>query len=178
MVKKIYILFFILVSLAHAAEGGRGSFWRRGRGGLIDDPGWRWRAGRRAASRRTAVGALPGRESLEHSAASFLEHLLLQKQSEKMLCEYCTEGEAGGRQGLHCASHQGASREPEPWSVAGLLCCAHDDNLVLACKFLPQLGHPQCGNTVCTGLSHTGGTPFVVFAFIGHTLVSKGHFST
>lgn len=87
MVKKIYILFLILISLTHAAEGGRGSFWRRGRGGLIDDPGWRWRTGWRAASCRTAVGALPGRKSLEHSAASFLEHLLLQKQSEKMLFE-------------------------------------------------------------------------------------------
>lgn len=87
MVKKICILFFILVSLAHAAEGGRGSFWRRGRGGLIDDPGWRWRAGWRAASCRTAVWALPGRKGLEHSATSFLEHLLLQKQSEKMSFE-------------------------------------------------------------------------------------------
>lgn len=85
MVKKIYILFFILISLAHAAEGGRGSFWRRGRGGLIDDPGRRWRPGRRAASRRTAVGALPGRKGLEHSAASFLEHLLPSSVRSKQL---------------------------------------------------------------------------------------------
>lgn len=83
--KYICILFFILVSLAHAAEGGGGSFRRRGRGGLVEDP-WRGRrAGWRAASCRAAGWALPRRESLEHSAASFLEHLLLQKQSGKVL---------------------------------------------------------------------------------------------
>lgn len=169
MVKKIYILFFILVSLAHAAEGGRGSFWRRGRGGLIDDPGWRWRTGWRAASRRTAVWALPGRKSLEHSAASFLEHLLLQKQSEKMLFEYCTEGKAGAGRGCTVppTGEWAGSQSPGAWLLC--LCCAHD-NLVLARKFLPQLGHAQCENTMCTGLSHTWGTPFVVFAGIGHTL--------
>lgn len=30
------------------------------------------------------------------------------------------EGKAVGRQGLHSASHWGVSREPEPWSMAGL----------------------------------------------------------
>lgn len=45
----------------------------------------------------------------------------------------------------------------------------------LHASFLPQLGHPQCEDTVCTGLSHTQGTPFVVF--VGHTLAFKGWFS-
>lgn len=105
MVKKNLTLFllFILVSLAHAAEGGRGSFWRGGWGGFIEDPGWRRRAGWRAASCRAAVGALPGRESLEHSAASFLEHLLLQKQNEKMLFEECAEGQVSLWAGRGCA---------------------------------------------------------------------------
>lgn len=80
-----------------------------------------------------------------------------------------------GRQGLHCASHRGASREPEPWSMSQSLCCAHD-NLVLACKFLPQLGPPQCENTLCTGPNHTGGTPFVFFVRVCHP-VSKGQHS-
>lgn len=83
--KYICILFFILVSLAHAAEGGGGGFRRGGRGGFVEDPRRGWRAGWRAASCRAAGWALPRRESLEHSAASFLEHLLLQKQSGKVL---------------------------------------------------------------------------------------------
>lgn len=37
------------------------------------------------------------------------------------------------------------------------------DNLVLACKFLPQLGHLLCENTLCTGPIHTGETSFVFF---------------
>lgn len=136
MVKKIYILFFILVPLAHAAEGGRGSFWRRGRGGLIDDPGWRWRTGRRAASCRTAVWALPGRKGLEHSAASFLEHLLLQKQSEKMLLSSAQRGRLWAGRGctVPLTGERAESQSPGAWLVC--LCCAHD-NLFLACLFLP-----------------------------------------
>jgi len=78
----------------------------------MEHPGRRRRTGWGAASRRAAVWALPGRKSLEHSAASFLEHLLLQKQSEKVLSEYWMEaryvcGQAGATLCLSPRGEQG-----------------------------------------------------------------------
>lgn len=81
----------VLVSLAHAADGGRGAFRRRRRRGSRQGPAGRRRrrAGWREIPGRTAAGRTAGRERLDHATTALLKHLLLRKREKNCFLVWC-----------------------------------------------------------------------------------------